>query len=97
MNIRLFFLLLVLESASIICGYFFLIIFFFLHFGSGAGASTDNALLTQDITFIILISLPLLFGFYKFAQMSISLQNSKSYLYSGIIVSFGSIIALIVI
>ena len=58
MNLRLFFLLIILESIGIVCGVFGLIFFFFFYFGSGAGASSEKAILTQNIALIILALLP---------------------------------------
>ena len=86
MNFRLFFLLILLESVSIIAGVFVLLLFFFLYFGSGAGASSEKAMLTENIAFTILFVIPLFFGMFKFKYVE-EKQKAKSYLYSGLIVT----------
>jgi hypothetical protein len=89
MNLRLFLLLIIIESLCVVVGFFGLILFFFLHFGSGAGATSDKAMLTENITFIILSSLPLLFGIFKYRTLTENLK-AKSYLYSGLLVTIVS-------
>lgn len=70
-------------------GFYGLIIFFFLHFGSGAGATSDKAILTENITFSILALLPLLFGTFKYLT-STEKEKAKSYLCSGFLVTIVS-------
>ncbi|MDR6846606.1 hypothetical protein [Flavobacterium granuli] len=89
MNLRLFFLLIILESLFVVVGGFGLILFFFLYFGSGAGASSDKAILTENVAFIILPLLPLLFGVFKYKTLTEKLK-AKSYLYSGLLVTIVS-------
>ncbi|MCL9770152.1 hypothetical protein NAT47_06965 [Flavobacterium sp. HXWNR69] len=89
MNIRLFFLLVIIESLFVVVGFFGLILFFFLYFGSGAGATSDKAMLTENIAFGILFSTPLLFGIFKFITVTEKLK-AKSYLYSGLLVTIVS-------
>ena len=86
MNLRLFFLLIILESIGIVCGVFGLVFFFFFYFGSGAGASSEKAILTQNVALIILAFLPLLFGIFKY-RSSTERGKAESYLYSGLIVT----------
>ena len=69
-----------------IVGFFGLILFFFLYFGSGAGASSDKAMLTENITFVVLFSLPFLYGVIKYSTVTEKLK-AKSYLYAGLLVS----------
>lgn len=89
MNLRLFFLLIIIESLCVFGGFFGLILFFFLHFGSGAGASSEKAMLTENVSFIILTSLPLIFGIYKYITLT-EKRKAKSYLYSGLLVTIVS-------
>lgn len=89
MNFRLFFLLVVIESILTIGGFYALIIFFFLHFGSGAGASSDKAIMTENVTFIVLAFLPLIFGIFKYRSLTES-GKAKSYLYAGLLVTIVS-------
>jgi len=89
MNLRLFFLLVIIESLCVIVGFFGLILFFFLYFGSGAGATSDKAMLTENIAFAILFSLPLLFGIFKDRTLTEKFK-AKSYLYSGLLVTIVS-------
>lgn len=89
MNLRLFFVLIILESIGIVCGVFGLIFFFFFYFGSGAGASSEKAILTQNVALIVLASLPLLFGIFKYRN-STEKGKAESYLYSGLIVTIVS-------
>ncbi|MBP6759417.1 MAG: hypothetical protein KA133_09215 [Flavobacterium sp.] len=89
MNLRLFFLLVIIESLCVVGGFFGLILFFFLHFGSGAGASSDKAMLTENIVFTILFLLPFLFGIFKYITLTEKLK-AKSYLYSGLLVTIVS-------
>ncbi len=89
MNLRLFFLLVIIESLCMVGGFFGLILFFFLYFGSGAGASSDKAMLSENVAFVILFLLPLLFGIYKCRTLTEKLK-AKSYLYSGLIVTIVS-------
>ncbi len=91
MNFRLFFQLVILESLFMVGGVYLLIFFFFFYFGSGAGASSEKALLTEKIAFIVLVSLPLLFGVIKY-RSSTEVKKGKSYLYSGFLVAIGSLI-----
>lgn len=86
MNLRLFFLLVIIESLCVVVGFFGLILFFFLYFGSGAGATSDKAMLTENISFGILFLMPLLFGILKFRTVTEKLK-AKSYLYSGLLVT----------
>lgn len=89
MNLRLFFLLVFIELLCVVCGFFGLILFFFLYFGSGAGASSDKAILTENVSFVILFLLPLFFGIYKYRTLTEKLK-AKSYLYSGLLVAIVS-------
>nr|WP_315150014.1 hypothetical protein [uncultured Flavobacterium sp.] len=89
MNLRLFFILVIIESLCVVGGFFGLILFFFLHFGSGAGASSDKAMLTENVTFVILFLLPLLFGIFKYRNLT-EKSKAKSYLYSGLLVTIVS-------
>lgn len=89
MNLRLFFLLVIIESLCVVGGFFGLILFFFLYFGSGAGASSDKAMLTENMAFVILFLLPLLFGIFKYRNLTEELK-AKSYLYSGLLVTIVS-------
>ncbi|MBA0883691.1 hypothetical protein [Flavobacterium undicola] len=89
MNIKLFFLLVIIESLCVVGGFFGLILFFFLYFGSGAGASSDKAILTENVSFVILFLLPLLFGIFKYRALTEKLK-AKSYLYSGLLVTIVS-------
>jgi hypothetical protein len=89
MNLRLFFLLIIIESLCVVVGFFALILFFFLYFGSGMGASSDKAILTENVAFVILFLLPLLFGFFKYRTLTEKLKG-KSYLYSGLLVTIVS-------
>ena len=89
MNLRLFFLLVIIESLCVVGGFFGLILFFFLYFGSGAGASSDKAMLTENVVFAILFLLPLLFGIFKYRTLTEKLK-AKSFLYSGLIVTIVS-------
>ena len=82
-------LLIVIESLFIVFGVFGLIFFFFFYFGSGAGASSEKALFTENVALIILALLPFLFGLFKYRNLTES-GNAKSYLYSGLIVSIVS-------
>lgn len=91
MNLRLFILLIVIESLMMVCGVFGLIFFWFFYFGSGAGASSEKARLTQNIMLAILVLLPLVFGVFKHKNLT-DKGKAKSYLYSGLIVSIVSII-----
>lgn len=86
MNLRLFFLLVVIESLFVIVGFYGLILIFFLYFGSGAGGTSDKAMLTENIGFGILFLMPLLFGILKFRNATEKLK-AKSYLYSGLLVT----------
>lgn len=86
MNLRLFFLLFIIESLCVIVGFFGLIFFFFLHFGSGAEATSQKAMLTENITFIFLFSSPFVFGVFKYNKITEKLK-AKSYLYAGLLVS----------
>lgn len=89
MNLRLFFLLVIIESLCMFGVFFGLILFFFLYFGSGAGASSDKAMLTENVVFAILFLLPLLFGIFKYRTLTEKLK-AKSYLYSGLLVTIVS-------
>ena len=91
MNLRLFILLIIIESLIIVCGFIGLIFFWFFYFGSGAGASSEKAILTQNIMLAILALLPLVFGIFKYKNLS-DKRKAKSYLYSGLILSIVSII-----
>ncbi|MBA4276927.1 hypothetical protein [Flavobacterium sp.] len=63
MNLRLFFLLVIIESLSVVDGFFGLILFFFLYHGSGAEASSNKVMLTENVAFVTLFLLPLLSEF----------------------------------
>jgi hypothetical protein len=89
MNLRLFFLLVIIESLFVVVGFFGLILFFFLYFGSGAGATSDKAMLSENIASAILFLAPLLFGIFKYRTLTEKLK-AKSYLYSGLLVTIVS-------
>lgn len=89
MNLRLFFQLVIIESLCIVGGFFGLIFFFFLYFGSGATASSDKAILTENVVFVVLFLLPLFFGIFKYRTLTEKLK-AKSYLYAGILVTIVS-------
>jgi hypothetical protein len=89
MNLHLFFQLIIIESLCVVGGFFGLILFFFLHFGSGAGASSDKAIITENVAFGILFLLPLLFGIFKYKTLTEKVK-AKSYLYSGLLVTIVS-------
>ncbi|MES2544374.1 MAG: hypothetical protein V4548_05775 [Bacteroidota bacterium] len=89
MNLRLFFLLVILESIGIVCGVFGIIFLFFFNFGSGAGATSQKAILTQNLALMVLASLPLFFGIFKY-RSSIGKGKAESYLYSGLLVTIVS-------
>lgn len=89
MNLRLFFLIAIIELLCVVGGFFGLILFFFLYFGSGAGGSSEKAMLTENVTFVILFLLPLLFGIFKYRALKERLK-AKSYLYSGLLVTIVS-------
>ena len=91
MNLRLFILLIIIESLFVVGGVYSLIFFFFFYFGSGASASSDKAILTENVALIILASVPFLYGFIKF-NSSIEKVKAKSYLYSGLLVTIVSVI-----
>lgn len=86
MNLRLFFLLVIIELLCVVGGFFGLILLFFLYFGSGIGASSDKAMLTENVTFVILFLLPLFFGVFKYRTLTEKLK-ARSYLYSGLLVT----------
>ena len=86
MNLRLFFLLIILESIGIVCGVYVLIFFFFFYFGSGAGASSEKAIMTENFALVVLALLPSLFGIIKYRR-STEKGRAKSYLFSGLIVT----------
>ena len=65
MNLRLFLLLVIVESLFVIVGFYGLILIFFLYFGSGAGATSDKAMLTENIGFGILFRQTLLQIIFK--------------------------------
>ena len=88
-NLRLFFLLIIIESLCVVGGFFGFILLFFLYFGSGAGASSDKAILTENVAFVILFLLPLFFGIFKYRASTDKLK-AKSYLYSGLLVTIVS-------
>lgn len=89
MDLRLFLLLVIIESLCVVGGFFGLILFFFLYFGSGTGASSDKAMLTENVAFVILFLLPLLFGIFKYRVLTEKLK-AKSYFYSGLLVTMAS-------
>lgn len=89
MNFRLFFLLIIIESLCVAGGAFVLILFFFFYFGSGAGASSDRAMFTENVAFVILTLLPLFFGVFKYKTLTEKLK-AKSYLYSGLLMTIVS-------
>jgi len=70
-------------------GFFGLILLFFLYFGSGASASTDKVMLIENVTFVILFLLPLVFGIFKYRTLTEKFK-AKSYLYSGLLVTIVS-------
>ena len=86
MNLRLFFLLIVIESLLIVAGVFGLIFFTFFYFGSGAGASSEKAMLAQNIWLTVLALIPILFGVFKYRK-SREKERAYSYLYAGLIVT----------
>lgn len=89
MNLRLFFLLVIIESLCVAGGFFGLILFFFLYYGSGASASSDKAILVENVASVILFLLPLFFGFLKYRTLTEKFK-AKSYLYSGLLVTIVS-------
>jgi len=89
MNLRLFFILIVIELLCVSLAFFGLIFFFFLYFGSGVGASSQKAILTENIAITILALTPFLFGFFKYRNTT-EKQKANSYLYSGILVTIVS-------
>jgi len=90
MNIRLFFQLIIIESILMGFGLFGLILFWFLYFGSGAGASSKKAIMTQKNTMLaILVLLPLLFGVFKYKN-SDEKKRRISYLFAGLFVTIVS-------
>lgn len=93
MNLSLFFKLIVIETIFILAGTFGIILFLFLYFGSGATASSEKAIITGNVAFVILVSLPLCYGILKYRN-SKEIENAKSYLYSGLIVTFISSVCL---
>jgi hypothetical protein len=70
----------------VVVGFFGLMLFFFLYFGSGAGATSDKAMLTENITFAVLFSLPFVYGVFKYHTITEKLK-AISYLYAGLLVS----------
>jgi hypothetical protein len=60
MNLRLFFSLVIIESLCVVGGFWTYFIFFL--YGSGAGASSDKAMLTENVTFVILFFIAIAFG-----------------------------------
>lgn len=89
MDIRLFIQLIIIEILLMVIGVFGLIFFWFFYFGSGAGASSEKAIVTQNSMLATLAILPLLFGIIKYRN-SKEKRKAKSYLYSGLIVSIVS-------
>ena len=91
MNIKLFLILILIESLFVVGGFFSLGLFFFLHYGSGASASSENAIQSENIAIIFLILLPILFGLYKYLTLlKTEKQKAKSYIYAGLLISIFS-------
>lgn len=86
MNLRLFFLLIIINSLCVLAGLFALILFFFFYFGSGASSSSEKAILIQNIFLGILVILPLLFGIFKYKTLP-EKTRAKSYFYAGLLVT----------
>jgi hypothetical protein len=59
-ELKLFFSLVIIESLCVVGGFWTL--FYFVSFGSGAGASSDKAMLTENVTFVILFFITITFG-----------------------------------
>lgn len=89
MNLRLFLLLITIESLSFVGGLFILEILFFLYFGSGAGSSSNKTILSENVMIIVLILMPILLGIFKYFTLT-NKDRAKSYFYSGLIVSIVS-------
>ncbi len=68
---------------------FGLILFWFLNFGSGAGASSNKAIMTLNTMLAILVLLPLVFGVFKYKN-SDEKKKKISYLFAGLFVTIVS-------
>mgnify|MGYP006971074087 CR=1 FL=1 len=67
---------------------FFLLLFsFFFYFGSGQGAESAIAILSEKIATLIIILLPILFNLYKIVQYSKTNQllKANSYILAALI------------
>jgi membrane-bound ClpP family serine protease len=89
MNLRLFLLLLLIEIVFVVTGYFGLIFFVFFYFGSGSGASSPQAQMTQKVWVSALALLPLLFGIYKYKRLK-DQDKANSYLFAGLCIAITS-------
>ena len=89
MNYRLFFLLILVEALAIIVGAFALLLFFFMYFGSGATASSERAIVIENITFFALFSLPLLYGVFKYKNIE-NKYKGRSYFFAGLLITIVS-------
>ncbi|MBS4040475.1 MAG: hypothetical protein KGZ81_07735 [Flavobacteriales bacterium] len=86
MNLRLFLLTFLIESIILIGCFFLLGMLLFLYFGSGAGASSEKAIMTEKISFVILILSPLIYGIYKNVNSKDKIIG-RSYLYASFTVT----------
>ena len=89
MNLRLFLLTFLIESIIVIGCFFLLGILLFLYFGSGAGASSEKAIMTEKISLVILILSPLIFGIIKNVTSKDKIIG-RSYLYASFVVTIVS-------
>jgi uncharacterized membrane protein len=89
MNLRLFLLTFLIESILLIGCFFLLGLLLFLYFGSGAGASSEKAILTENIAIVILILSPVIFGIFKNITAK-DKMNGRSYLYASLLVTIVS-------
>ena len=78
-----------IESIIVIGCFFILGILFFLYFGSGAGASSEKAIMTENIALVILILSPLIFGIFKNVTSKDKIIG-RSYLYASFAVTIVS-------
>ena len=86
MNLRLFLLTFLIESIIVIGCFFLIGILLFLYFGSGAGASSEKAIMTEKISLVILILSPLIFGVFKNITSKDKIIG-RSYLYASFAVT----------